>query len=64
MELERPVGLSQREICAHFNDGNLAHFDGLPKNKELCSYVDKFEFGRPKVAHILHGILQFALILG
>ena len=24
--LEYPVGLSQREICAHFNEGNLAQF--------------------------------------
>ena len=24
--LECPVGLSQREICAHFNEGNLAQF--------------------------------------
>ena len=24
--LECPVGLSQREICAHFNEGNLALF--------------------------------------
>ena len=24
--MECPVGLSQREICAHFNEGNLAQF--------------------------------------
>ena len=24
--LECPLGLSQREICAHFNEGNLAQF--------------------------------------
>ena len=24
--LECPVGLSTREICAHFNEGNLAQF--------------------------------------
>ena len=24
--LECPVGLSQREICAHFNEGNVAQF--------------------------------------
>ena len=24
--LECPVGLSEREICAHFNEGNLAQF--------------------------------------
>ena len=24
--LKCPVGLSQREICAHFNEGNLAQF--------------------------------------
>ena len=24
--LECPVGLSQREICAHFNEGHLAQF--------------------------------------
>ena len=43
--LECPVGLSQREICAHFNEG---HLDGAPKNKELWSYVVKFECCRPK----------------
>ena len=29
--LECPVGLSQREICAHFNEGNLAHVYMLTK---------------------------------
>ena len=45
--LEYPVGLSQREICMHFNEGNLG---GLPK-KKLWSYV-VFECSRPKVADI------------
>ena len=44
--LECPVGLSSREICAHFNEGNL---DGPLKNKELWSYVVSFEFSRPVV---------------
>ena len=48
--LECPVGLSQKRIYAHFNEGNLAKY--LPKNKELWSYVVIFEFSRPKVAHI------------
>ena len=46
--LECPVGLSQIEICAHFNEGNLAQFGRMPKNKALWSYVVKFEFSRPK----------------
>ena len=47
--LECPVGLSPGEICAHFNEGNLAQcLDGPPKNLELWSYVVKFEFSRPK----------------
>ena len=28
------------------------NLDGPPKNKELWSYVVKFEFSRPKVAQI------------
>ena len=46
--LECPVGLSQREICVHFNEGNLVQFAWSTKNKELWSYVVKFEFSRPK----------------
>ena len=46
--LECPVGLSQREICAHFNEGNLAQFRRSAVNKELWSYVMKNEFSRPK----------------
>ena len=48
--LECPVGLSQREICVHFNEWRL---DGPSKNKELLSYVVIFEFNRPKVADII-----------
>ena len=46
--LECPVGLSQIEICAHFDEGNLG---SLPKKiiVELCG---GFEFSRPKVAPI------------
>ena len=40
--LECPVGLSQREIWRNL--------DGPPKNKEVWSYVVKFEFNRPKSA--------------
>ena len=43
-------GLSQREICAHFNEGKLAQVGWSPKNKELWNYVASFEFSRPKVA--------------
>ena len=28
------------------------NLDGPPKNKELLSYIVKFEFSRPKVAEI------------
>ena len=45
--LECPVGLSQKRICAHFNEGNLAQF-GRSAEKEFWSYVVKFEFSRPK----------------
>ena len=31
-------GMSQREICAHFNEGNLAQFRRSAENKELWSY--------------------------
>ena len=40
--LECPVGLSQREICAHFNEGNLAQFGRFAekyKSVELCSEI-------------------------
>ena len=37
--LECPVGLSQREICAHFIEENLAQFGWS---------AEKFEFNRPK----------------
>ena len=50
--LECPVGLSQRKICAHFNEGIWRNLDGPPKNKELWSYVVNFECSRPKVAQI------------
>ena len=33
--LECPVGLSQREICAHFSEGNL---DGPPKNNRGATW--------------------------
>ena len=47
--LECPVGLSQREICAHCSEGHLAQFGGsAEKNKELWSYVVKFEFSSSK----------------
>ena len=34
--LECPVGLSQREICAHFNEGNLAQFRRSSKKLRIC----------------------------
>ena len=46
--LECPVELNQREMCARFNEGNLAQFRRSTENKELWSYVVKFEFSRPK----------------
>ena len=33
--LECPVGLSQREICAHFNEGNLAQFGRSVEKKKI-----------------------------
>ena len=45
--LECPIGLSRREICAHFNEENLT------QNKELWRYVVKFEFSRPKVTYCM-----------
>ena len=47
---ECPIVLSQREICAHFNEGNLVQF-GHPKKPKLWSYIVSFEFIWPKVAH-------------
>ena len=46
--LECLVGLSQREVCANFNEGNLVQFRRSAENKELWSYVVKFEFSRQK----------------
>ena len=41
--LECPVGLSQREICVHFNEGNLVQFrwsaEKKEKKGELCSEI-------------------------
>ena len=31
--LECPVGLSQKRICAHFSEGNLVRFGWYAKNK-------------------------------
>ena len=42
MEFGMSVGLSQREICAHFSEGNLAQFGQSAENKELLSYIVKF----------------------
>ena len=47
-----PVGLSQREICAHFNEEIWRNLDGPQKNKELWSYVVKFEFSRLKSSSV------------
>ena len=47
MEFGMSRRIKPREICEHFNEGNL---DGPSKNKELWSYVMSFEFSRPKVA--------------
>ena len=30
-----------------------SNLDGPPKNKQLLSYVVKFEFSRPKVAQVI-----------
>ena len=45
-----PVRLSQKEICAHFNDGNVGAIWTVRRKIELWSYVVSFEFSRPKVA--------------
>ena len=36
--LECPVGISQREICAHFNEEKMAQF-GRSAEKQLSSYA-------------------------
>ena len=33
--LQCPVGLNQREICAHFNEGNLAQFGRSAKKLRI-----------------------------
>ena len=41
--LERPVGLIQREICTHLNEGNVAQF-GRSAETKLWNYVVFFNF--------------------
>ena len=55
--MECPVGLSQREICVQEIWRNL---EGLPKNKELWSYVVKFDFSRPKGSSDIFSMKIFA----
>ena len=40
--LECPVGLSQKEICAHFNEGNWAQFGRSREwqNRELRNVLE------------------------
>ena len=54
--LECPVGLRHREICVHFNEGNLAQF-GRSTEKHFVELRSVFEFSRPKVAHVSLGFL-------
>ena len=46
--LECPVGLCQREMKEIWRN-----LDCPPKNKELWSYVVKFEFSRPKGSSVI-----------
>ena len=47
--LKYPVGLNQREICAHFNQGNFAQF-GRSADKICVELQSVFAFSRPKIA--------------
>ena len=40
--LECPIGLSQKEICAHFNEGNWAQSGQSDKRgkRELCNVLE------------------------
>ena len=58
--LECPVGLSQREICALFNVGNLAQF-GLSAEETVVELRGVFELSRPKVAQMIY--IRIAAIL-
>ena len=46
---EKYVWISLKEIWCHL--------DRLPKNKELWSYVEKFEFNRPKSSSDMEAVL-------
>ena len=52
-EYERCYGICEKEkyVCISMK-GIWCNLDGPSKNKELWSYVVKFEFSRPKVAQI------------
>ena len=51
--MEYPVGLRQRQICALFNEGNLAQFGRSgEKKRNIVELRGVFEFSRPKVAQI------------
>ena len=50
--LECPVGLSQREICEHFNEGNLAQFRRSAETFKLVELRSEILISRPKVAQI------------
>ena len=50
--LECSKGLSQREICAHFNEGSLAQFGWSIEKLRIVELRSEFEFSRPKVAQI------------
>ena len=54
--LECPIGLSQKRICAHFSQENLAQF-GQSAKKLKVELRNGFGFSGPKVAHYL--IVQF-----
>ena len=46
--LECPAGLSQREICAHLNEGNLAQFRRSADKIPHGGLVELFQTGVPK----------------
>ena len=52
MEFGISCRIKEKEICALFNEGNLAQFGWSAENKKLGSYVVSFEFSRPKVVQI------------
>ena len=52
--LECPVGLSQREICVHFNEENLAQFRRSAEKYRIVELRSEMLISRPKIAQFEH----------